>query len=417
MQTKPAIFFLTVFLTVLLFLPLIHPAFATTIFSDGFESGNFSAWTGTTTSGSGAITVVSEQAHHGTYSAKSYKPDSTSSGFVYKDITSSPIVYSRFYLYVSSWTAGSGVYDAIFAVRNVAPATAFILMLKESTRYLYIRYESGGANYLVQSSTTVPLNTWICLEVEYDKTNGEYRVYKDGSEVTDLTQTGKSISYNAGSVQFGFRNYGTAYGTVYLDCVVVADTYIGPETAAQEYSFTLTETVKPTSTPDILQEHTYTFTGTIIQSSILSYSVEGIQEFIETLTQTVTSSGTTYYWMELSYALTETAKPTAIHSIGLEGIFTLIQTITPTETRIILQEQLYTFPQTTTLQTTLTYAGELAEAFITNIETITLQETIQYWIQRVELPINWGLVALCASILAFSLATAAIASQKTSESD
>jgi hypothetical protein len=219
-------------------LPKLSPAereewlkYFTTIFQSGFESGSFTddGWTGTTTSGSGTITVVSEQAHHGTYSAKSYKPNSTSSGYVYKDITSSPIVYSRFYLYVSSWTATTGHFDAIFAVRNVVPLTAFMLMLKESTRYLYIRYESGGSNYYVQSSTTVPLNTWVCLEVKYDKTNGEYRVYKDGSEVTDLTQTGKTISYNAGSVQFGFRYFDTAYGTAYFDCVVVADTYIGPE--------------------------------------------------------------------------------------------------------------------------------------------------------------------------------------------
>jgi hypothetical protein len=190
---------------------------------------------------------------------------------------------------------------------------------------------------------------------------------------------------------------------------------------AQEYSFTLSETLHATANLNIQQEHTYTFTGTIIQSSILEYgaeamqtltqiitptetvttwqehaynfietatpttslfySVEGIQEFVEILTQTVTSSGTIYYWMELSYALTEAAKPTATHSIGLEGIYTLIQTVTSTETRIILQEQLYTLTQTTTLQTTLTYAAELAEAFITNIETITPHEIITYWIE------------------------------------
>jgi hypothetical protein len=272
--------------------------------------------------------------------------------------------------------------------------------------------------------------------------------YQDNGDTNQKTL--KAATYD------GFPNPLPSGGTQSAYKVSIYCTYTTGG-GVQEYSFTLSETLHATANLNIQQEHTYTFTGTIIQSSILEYgaeamqiltqiitptetvttwqehsynfietatpttslfySVEGIQEFIETLTQTVTSSGTTYYWMELSYALTETAKPTATHSYGLEGIYTLIQTITPTETRIILQEQLYTLTQTTTLQTTLTYAGELAEVFITNIETITLQETIQYWIQRVELPINWGLVALCASILAFSLATAAIASQKTSESD
>jgi hypothetical protein len=241
--------------------------------------------------------------------------------------------------------------------------------------------------------------------------------YADGAYGVSGTDT----TFSSGYIGFKFNIYTTS-DKGYVDWIF-ASKYVYPEpshgswgseeTYGEEYSFTLSETAHATANLDIQQEHSYIFTGTVIQSGILEYGAEAMQ----TLTQTITSSGTTYYWMELSYALTETAKPVAMHSYGLEGIYTLIQTITPTETRIILQEQLYTFPQTTTLQTTLTYAGELAEVFITNIETITLQETIQYWIQRVELPINWGLVALCASILAFSLASAAIASQKTSESD
>jgi hypothetical protein len=218
------------------------------------------------------------------------------------------------------------------------------------------------------------------------------------NEATDtITST---YGFNAGYRDYG--NYiGFSYETKTASPYNVKFAYLSLA-AVGEYSFTLSETAHATANWNIQQEHSYTFTGTIIQSSILEYGAEARQ----TLTQTVTSSGTTYYWMELSYPLTETAKPTATHGYGLEGIFTLTQTVTSTETRIILQEQLYTFTQTTTSQTILTYAAELAETFITNIETITPHEIITYWIES---PIDWSMVAIGLAMVAFIIAAAAIA--------
>jgi len=279
MQTKIA-FFSVVFVLLVLLFPVYVEAQA--IFSDGFESGDFSAWTGTTTSGSGTITVVTERAHHGIYSAKSYKPNSLSSAYVYKTFTAASTIYVRFYLYLSSWTASSGQYDVLFVIRRTG-ITRFMFMLKEPDRYLYIRYESGGSNYYVQSATTFPLNTWVCIEVEYDKTNGEYRVYMDGAEVSDLTQTGKSITDNADEVSFGFRAFGGAYGTAYFDCVVVADTYIGPEPVEQEISFSFTETIKPSATLIQWQEHIHFFVEKICQTSVHQYGVELILIQTETI--------------------------------------------------------------------------------------------------------------------------------------
>jgi len=260
--------------------------------------------------------------------------------------------------------------------------------------YLYDK-DAGSYTLRAGSSFYEPFQTWYKKEVRFWGTS--VRLYVD--DVLKLSSD--SMTGARTSNYLGLSSY---LSTDYFDWILVRK-YVDPEPShgswgseetapsGQEYSFTLTEIVKPTSTLNIQQEHAYTFTGTIIQSSILEYGVEARQ----ILTQIITPTETATIWQELSYALTETAKPTTSLSYGSEEIFTLTQTIKP--------------------QTILTYVAELAEVFITNIETITLQETIQYWIQRVELPINWGLVALCASILAFSLASAAIASQKTSESD
>ena len=355
--------FLTIFLTVLLFLPLIHPAFATTIFSDGFESGNFSAWTSTY----GTPTVTSGNAHHGTYKAVF----DANGDYIRKNYGSNQnTAYARLYLNVQ--TVGTSCY--IFRLNIPGASTLGLIKLYNdgSNVRFQLYYRKAGSFYTVTSTqVAVSTNTWYCVELEVKcssadgQLNGEYHVWVDGTELTDIAQTGVDTDYTyTSNIDVGLVESTTGTCVYWVDCVVVADTYIGPEAAGQEYSFTLTETVKPTSTLNIQQEHTYTFSETVIQSSILEYGAEA--------TQTVT------------------------------------QTITSTETCIILQEQLYTFPQTTTFQTTLTYAAELAEVFITNIETITPHEIITYWIES---PIDWSMVAIGLAALALVIAAAAIATR------
>jgi len=227
MQTKPAIFFLTVFLTVLLFSTLIHPAFATTIFSDGFESGDFSAWTSYYQGTGNTLQVSSVDKHHGNYSLRAVN-GGTDENWVRKDVGSQSTLYTRFYIKVTNLGLSTVV------LYHAADVGYFTCVWITSSGNLRLRYYDGGSTYTVTSSTTLSTNTWYCLEFKAVKstTAGEYRVYLDGSEVTDLTQTNK----NNGSGGIDFIRVGSACGyqssnslAVYIDCVVVADTYIGPE--------------------------------------------------------------------------------------------------------------------------------------------------------------------------------------------
>jgi len=355
MQTKPTFFFLTVFLTVLLFLPLIHPAFATTIFSDGFESGDFSAWTGTV----GTPTVVSTQAHHGTYSMNIDGTKTLNQG-CYKSITPSDgPIYARLYVYFAALSS-AGNYMDIIQIVDDSGWGEIARVINNGTNVIFCLY-NNYYNYALDTDAVVATGQWYCVELVFYRYPGQSKLYIDG--VLKATDTGNNPNIQATRVYAcGLNHY---YFNAYFDCVVVADAYIGPETAGQEYSFTLTETAHATATLNIQQEHGYAFTGTVTQTSILQYGVEARQ----TLTQTVTSSGTTYYWME----------------------------------------QLYTFPQTTTLQTTLTYAAELAEVFIVNIETINPQGNIYYWIEEFITPLDWSMIAIGLAALAFVIAAAAIA--------
>jgi len=100
-------------------------------------------------------------------------------------------------------------------------------------------YQDGGWNR-ADSATLFPLNEWMCIEVKHvtHATTGEDRVYLNGVEINDLTQTGINTSGDSANqlclgALVGYADIYSAetHFTNYIDCVVVADTYIGPEAA------------------------------------------------------------------------------------------------------------------------------------------------------------------------------------------
>ena len=64
------------------------------IFSDGFESGNFSAWTGT----NGSPSIVKSPVHHGSYAAQA----NAAYEYWYKTFSGQTVVYVRFYFRLSA---------------------------------------------------------------------------------------------------------------------------------------------------------------------------------------------------------------------------------------------------------------------------------------------------------------------------
>jgi len=341
----------------------------TTIFSSGWENSGGTdvtdggAWTSYYQGTGNTLQVSSVDKHHGNYSLRAVN-GGTDENWVRKDVGSQSTLYTRFYIKVTNLGLSTVV------LYHAADVGYFTCVWITSSGNLRLRYYDGGSTYTVTSSTTLSTNTWYCLEFKAVKstTAGEYRVYLDGSEVTDLTQTNK----NNGSGGIDFIRVGSACGyqssnslAVYIDCVVVADTYIGPEVAGQEYSFTLTETVKPSASLNVWQEHAYTFSQTIIQTSSLQYGAEATQ--------------------------------------------ILTETVTPTETILYWQEQSVVFKHSTTLTTILTYAAELAEVFIVNIETVNPQGNMYYWIEELITPLDWSMIALGMAVIAFVVAAAAFA--------
>ena len=201
----------------------------TELFSDGFESGDFIAWTGT----SGNPSVVGSPVHHGSYAAE-FSAAAWSWEGAYKAFTEQDTIFVRFYIRWASVPSGLG---RVLRFEDQTPYTVSVdVLINDST--FRIRDVVNSTNY--DYSWSPDADTWYCIEVKaaVDTADaGELRGWLDGSEV--ITQTGLDLSGTAGIDRVYVGQYGQGGAiTNYVDCVVVADTYIGPESMEQTYTKT-----------------------------------------------------------------------------------------------------------------------------------------------------------------------------------
>jgi hypothetical protein len=201
--------------------PKVSPAhreylaqFFTELFNDGFES-DFSAWD---TIG-GTPTVQGTIVHHGSNAMLSDGSNGEYCGLTGE--STGAVRYIRWYIYA----------DTVLTANNTQMDIGSFWSGASNIR-IRLRKDAGGSLvWQIQgSSGTVDFGswtegTWYC--VEYGHSNGNFdRVWIDGSLEWD----------DAGGVFDGFEQY--YFGgwnkpnavNVYVDCVVVSDAYIGPET-------------------------------------------------------------------------------------------------------------------------------------------------------------------------------------------
>ena len=194
--------------------------FFTEFFSDGFESGDFSAWDSTT----GSPSVQSSVVNSGSYAMSA---TGTSNVYAQKTFTDQTIVYIRFY---ARWTALDDTADGTRPLRvlgNDGSSGLFVVRVQTSGISFYNVYGTniGWHKY----STTMNTNQWHCIEVKIKGgSDGEYRLWLDGTEVITLTGQDNSGMPDVDAIQVGLTKYSVTSTTVYIDDVVVADTYIGP---------------------------------------------------------------------------------------------------------------------------------------------------------------------------------------------
>jgi len=209
----------------------------TVLFGDDFRTGNFNAWTGI----SGSPTIVTSPVHNGTYAMSINAPFTA----VYKNIAGQSTIFYRAYFYVA---AVGG--EVIFQALTSAAWDELASIVRTSSGFLGLYFRSGSDMINVNSATAFPLGEWVSIEIKMvvHATVGEYRVYLNGNEITDLTQTGLNTS-NYGNIAVIIAGTGwiQSTATVYIADVVASDAYIGP--ALPPTNFTLTYQSNPIVVP------------------------------------------------------------------------------------------------------------------------------------------------------------------------
>jgi len=163
--------------------------YTTSVFSDGFESGSFSAWDGP--AGTGAASVTSAAAHTGSYGAE-LSNEASEYELLIKTLAS-PITDSStsFWARVSS---GGGEQELAEARDPSSSQTVWSVIYDPSQQGLYLfPFDGTGTSaQIFTGAGTVPTNTWFRVEVVYNAdSDGGAALYVNGQ-----TQPGWSVTGN-----------------------------------------------------------------------------------------------------------------------------------------------------------------------------------------------------------------------------
>ena len=159
------------------------PAYTSVVFSDGFESGNLSAWDGLL--GNGTATVIAGAAQPAP-SASSFRMRRSSSrrsrrGCRRRSSTAHEVLdQGRGRHRVPDRRAGP-------RRRERGPHVGPRLRRRPSTRCRSTAYTATGSNQISTGANTVPANTWVQVEVQYTATaSGGARIYVNGQTQAEL---------------------------------------------------------------------------------------------------------------------------------------------------------------------------------------------------------------------------------------
>jgi hypothetical protein len=215
--------FVLLLATSIIFTSQLSQSTATSIFSDGFESAGFSAWTSTV----GSPTIQTTITHHGSYAMQT---DTTNNEWVRKDALTN-FKNVRLYIYFASLpTTG----NKLNFLDTWGSPSEIVVGVKNDGGTL-----KWGITYPTEQYAALPspkTGVWYCVELAVS-VGSNVKVYVDGVEV--ISRNGAYSAFN--NLFVGAFSKAEAL-TNYADCIVVADSYIGPETNS-------TPTPTPTPTP------------------------------------------------------------------------------------------------------------------------------------------------------------------------
>ncbi len=202
----------------------------TILFSDGFESGDLTAWTGTTGT---APTVGIASKHTGNYGITSSHVTGSDYCYKYLGAVGYSDVYYRAYVRFTE-LPGLWQQNNFMQIKDTADANAIIIGIVNQNQGIRWWITLGGNQYAAaQTDPAIQAATWYCVEVRRivgSGVNGVVQVWVDDIKVYEKTDC--TFTVNASYFELGTIYADSADTSKYEDCAVVADAYIGPELAA-----------------------------------------------------------------------------------------------------------------------------------------------------------------------------------------
>ena len=230
-----------IFATLSFILP--QNVYAATIFSDTYETADYSAWTGTIENTNSTMDISSSISYESTYSAVcSLTSVWNTYAFAYYNLSAESTLYHREYIQVSG-LPNSGVGTDLFGIMD-NPRTSHlgtVAIDNNGSDYRWIlKYYNNTVKDNLEYSTAVELKqgTWYYIEIMVKSGNGTGQVNvwiaENGTYIDESSPTIElnNIINNDLLIQtvfFGGFVTGGAYPqNIYSDNVVASTTWIGP---------------------------------------------------------------------------------------------------------------------------------------------------------------------------------------------
>jgi hypothetical protein len=220
----------------------------TDVFSDGFESGDFSAWTGTVTSSGETCAVETVNPHHGSYNARFGLDGSDywEDAYVYKTFASSyGVLYARCYMRFENLRDYTEV--ECLQLRNSVNGKIFAAGYQRwggDPQWMLGVLESGSMQRYYANSPAIQVGTYYCVELygKVDGAVGEAKLYVNGNQTLSVADKDTDDFGNMNQLRIGLADSHVSSGNsfvVCVDCVKVADMYVGVEAAGQTYEISV----------------------------------------------------------------------------------------------------------------------------------------------------------------------------------
>ncbi|HET6771590.1 MAG TPA: DNRLRE domain-containing protein [Actinomycetota bacterium] len=197
-------------------LTVTTPAAGAALFSDGFETGNFSNWTSNT-----GLVAQQQEVFAGSWGARG--TTTSAATWAYKTLgTTQTQLYYRIRFKVISQGASSTV--NVLKLRT-ATGTALFGLFRNTSGNLGYRNEVSAVS--TNSTTPVSLGTWheVQVRVRINGTSGESETWFDGVRIASLSKIENFGTTPIGRLQIGENSSGKVYDVAFDD-VVASSSFI-----------------------------------------------------------------------------------------------------------------------------------------------------------------------------------------------